>query len=279
MPENYEEDDIILPEGFDPEKGWVDEAAPEESAPTTEPAPTETDVNAEPVEAPEPTITPEPEVKQPTVKVKFNHEERELSLDEAAILAQKGLNYDKVMERLNSFEASNAKSAKLAKNLGYDSADEMLSAAEQNYINRQIRELMDAGNTEAMARFLVEQKMAKENAEAPSAPAPAPAQAPPAPSGISQDRMSELREFVTAYPGITKLPDEVIQANRNGTRLIVAYERYQNKAALEELAVLKQNQAAAAKAPVTGTVGKAAPAVSDIDDDPFMKGFNNSYPR
>lgn len=276
MPEDYE-NDIILPDGFDPEKGWVEdvETPPEEVAPTTEPDTAEPNVGEAPEAAPEPTTTPEPEVKQPTVKVKFNHEERELTLDEAAILAQKGLNYDKVMERLNGFEASNAKSLKLAKNLGYDSAEEMLSAAEQNYINRQIRELMDAGNTEAMARFLVEQKMAKEEAVAPTPP-PEPEQPK---SSLPPDRVAELQEFVKAYPGITKLPDEVIQANRNGTRLLVAYERYKNKAALEELAILKQNQAAAAKAPVSGTVGKTAPAAHDIDDDPFMQGFNNSYPR
>lgn len=276
MPEDYE-NDVILPDGFDPEKGWIDDATPEEPAPTTEEAPAETDESAEqPVEAAEPTTTPEPEVKQPTVKVKFNHEERELSLDEAAILAQKGLNYDKVMERLNGFEATNAKSLKLAKNLGYESAEEMLSAAEQNYINRQVRELMDAGNTEAMARFLVEQKMAKE--EQP-APAPQPQAPQPEAPRIPQERIAELKEFVDAYPGITKLPDEVIQANRNGVRLLVAYERYKNKAALDELAILKQNQAAAAKAPVSGTVGKTAPPAPDINDDPFMKGFNNSYPR
>ena len=49
-----------------------------------------------------------------------------------------------------------------------------------------------------------------------------------------------------------------------------------NKAAQNELAILKQNQAAAVKAPVTGTTGKAAPKV-DEPDDPFLLGFNKDY--
>ena len=137
---------------------------------------------------------------------------------------------------------------------------------------------MDAGNTEAMARFLVEQKMAK---AAPSAPQEQPqAQGQPTPAGqpqssMSPEREAELREFVRAYPGVTKLPDEVIADNAKGVRLLVAYERYKNKAALNELAILKQNQAAAAKAPVSGVTGKAAPKDADpYKNDPFMKGFD-----
>ena len=47
----------------------------------------------------------------------------------------------------------------------------------------------------------------------------------------------------------------------------------EKKAALDELAILKQNQAAAAKGPVTGTVGKAEPEKPEAED-PFLKGFN-----
>jgi len=37
--------------------------------------------------------------EQPKIKVKYNHEEKELSYDEAVQLAQKGMNYDKAIER------------------------------------------------------------------------------------------------------------------------------------------------------------------------------------
>ena len=291
MPENniYEDDDIILPDGFNVETGQWEDEAPVDSAPTIEPeAPVdqpEVAAEEEPQpapETPEPTSQTEVPTQAPaTIKVRYNHEDREIGLDEAAILAQKGLNYDKLDERLKSYEQANSRSEALAKRLGYDSAAAMFDAAETSYVESKVKDLVDAGNTEAMARFLVNQELDKQAKayEAEAQKSQPSAEEVPQYKPIQNERMSELEEFVKAYPGITKLPDEVIQANRNGTRLLVAYERYQNKAALNELAILKQNQAAAARAPVSGVAGKPATTAPDIDDDPFMKGFNNSYPR
>ena len=286
---NYSTDDMILPDGFDPNAenftlSMLGADQPEE-APTTEPTPEEP---AAPAEEPAPTTEPvaaeELEIPAPapqTIKVKYNHEEREIGLDEAATLAQKGLNYDKLEERLKAFEATNAKSANLAKMLGYDSTDEMLEAAHQNAINRRIRDLEAEGNSPSMAKFLVEQEMAKAAAApAPQAPQPQESPAPEKPSGpvIPPERKAELDRFVKLYPGVTKLPDEVVKANREGVDLSVAYERFLGKTAQNELKILKQNQAAAAKAPVSGVSGKAAVAPKDsLENDPFLKGFNSSY--
>ena len=295
-------DDVILPDGFDADAidaaGSIDEAMSiEETAPTNEQAPEDSSENVEQapeqeeasvppedqVAALEQTITQsEPAVPQ-TIKVKFNHEERELGLEEAAMYAQKGMNYDKLEERLKAFEANSAKSDRLAKELGYADTAEMIAKAEENFINRQVKELVEAGNTEAMARFLVEQKMAKAAANV-QVPETKP-QEQPTPEAtsrplISAERKAELDEFVRAYPGITKLPDEVLTANRNGVRLKAAYENYQLKQKYEEqqkqLNILKQNQAAADRAPVTGTVGRAAPKKEE-PEDPFLKGFDAAY--
>ena len=286
---NYSTDDMILPDGFDPNAenftlSMLGADQPEE-APTTEPEPAEP---AAPAEEPAPTTEPvaaeELEIPAPapqTIKVKYNHEEREIGLDEAATLAQKGLNYDKLEERLKAFEATNAKSANLAKMLGYDSTDEMLEAAHQNAINRRIRDLEAEGNSPSMAKFLVEQEMAKAAvAPAPQAPQPQESPAPEKPSNpaIPPERKAELDRFVKLYPGVTKLPEEVVKANREGVDLSVAYERFLGKTAQNELKILKQNQAAAAKAPVKGVSGKAAVAQKDsLENDPFLKGFNSSY--
>lgn len=287
---NYSTDDMILPDGFDPnaENFTLDMLGADqpEEAPTTEQAPAEP---AAPAEEPAPTTEPvaaEEGIELPapapqTIKVKYNHEERELGLDEAATLAQKGLNYDKLEERLKAFEATNAKSANLAKMLGYDSTDEMLEAAHQNAIKRRIKALEAEGNSPSMAKFLVEQEMAKAAAaSAPQAPQPQESPAPAQPSGptIPPERKAELDRFVKLYPGVTKLPDEVVKANREGVDLSVAYERFLGKTAQNELKILKQNQAAAAKAPVSGVSGKAAVAQKDsLENDPFLKGFNSSY--
>ena len=296
-------DDVILPDGFDAETfdaaESIDdamktlEAAP---APTNETAPEDSSVSdqqEEPQEPSTPELGPVTELEQTitqatpaapqTIKVKFNHEERELGLEEAAMYAQKGMNYDKLEERLKAFEANSAKSDRLAKELGYADTAEMIAKAEENFINRQVKELVEAGNTEAMARFLVEQRMAKAAAAVPQPevkPQEQPTPAQTAKPLITPERQAELDEFVRAFPGVTKLPDEVLTANREGVRLKAAYENYQLKQKCEEqqkqLNILKQNQAAAARAPVTGVVGKAAPKTEEPEDF-FLKGFNSDY--
>ena len=280
---NY--DDAILPDDFDPNNENYDlgfESSSDDPFSTTEEA-VETDAEQQPEAEPaaeESTTAPEaqPAMAPPTIKVKFNHEERELSYDEAATYAQKGMNYDKLEERVRGYEALHTKMSRLAKDLEYDSPEEMIEAAANNFKERQVRKLMEDGNTEAMARFLVDQQMKEASAAAaqaaPQQEAPSPAPSTPA---ISPERKAELDEFVRAYPGVVKLPDDVIAANRQGVRLLVAYERHLNAAKDKELAILKQNQAAAAKAPVTGTTGKAAPVAKGEADDPFLKGFNADY--
>lgn len=284
---NYDyTDNAILPDDFDPEaEEYVPSEEPTAEDPTTGQDAVETET---PQSAEEQATTPEPQATAPEpqaipqepqrIKVRFNHEEREMSYDEAVPYIQKGMNYDKMEQRVKELETVSSRSKRLAESLGYDSPEEMFTAAEENYVNKQVQELMDQGNTEAMARFLVEQRMAK---AAGAAPQEEPAQEKPTSeekpmfAGLTPERKAELDEFVRAYPGVTQLPDEVIRANQNGTRLIVAYERHKNQAALNELAILKQNQAAAAKAPVSGVNGKAAPPGKSEDDDPFLQGFNS----
>lgn len=275
--------DAILPDDFDPNSENYDifagEATTDDSILTTEQS-VESDGQAV-TEGTEQEATTPPEATEPapmpTIKVRFNHEDRELSYDEAAMYAQKGMNYDKLEQKVQAYDALNAKMTRLAKDLEYDSAEEMIDAAANNFRERQIRQLVEAGNTEAMARFLVDQQMKATYAETAPSATPTQEVPSPAPNDPAKDaRRAEIEEFVRAYPGVTKLPDEVIMDNRNGVRLLVAYERYQNKAAQKELAILKQNQAAAAKAPVTGTVGKAPSSQSEADD-PFLKGFNSDY--
>ena len=49
-------------------------------------------------------VTPQTETVQ-KIKVKYNHEEKELPIDEVKVLAQKGMNYDKLVEKLQKYES------------------------------------------------------------------------------------------------------------------------------------------------------------------------------
>lgn len=303
----FNEEDMILPEGFNPELGdqnftetgeLVDtpvvqtqttegdgsqQTAGEGDGETVLVPPTYTEgegAEGEGAAATEP--TPQ------TLKVRFNHEDRELSMDEATVYAQKGMNYDRIEQRSREQEARLSKYEDMAKMFGFENADAMMSQAKDNYVNVKIQELVNQGNSEAMARFLVQQEMKEQNANAQAPQATqAESNEPPVLRGVAPEIKEQIKEFAAAYPDVTKIPDEVFKMHTEGVRLKTAYAIWENKnsmekvqaekqAALNELAILKQNQAAAAKGPVTGTVGIAPPA-KDEPEDPFLKGFNLDY--
>ena len=256
-----EKDDLILPEGF--EEGQ-DIFAEEDEAPTTE-QPDEADEIDEAEETEEaeeeaPTTEQETEESKPKakIKVKFNHEERELDEDEAARLAQMGLNYEKVANKAKDLETRLGQAEKLAKQMGFSSAEEMISAAETNFIEQKVAQLVDEGVHEAIARDLVQREIERNQ---------------PGPKEEATKKDDDLDEFVRLYPGVTKLPEEVIESVRTGVPLTVAYARFEKKQAQEEAKILKQNQSSAAKAPVGSTTkhGSTKPKAKDA----FEMGFDS----
>lgn len=298
----FNEEDMILPEGFDPELGDQNFTDNGELVDMPIAQTTEGEVGQQTAEdeedgriispdtltegtegaIPEPSTEPAPQ----TLKVRFNHEDRELSMDEATVYAQKGMNYDRIEQRSKEQEAKLTKYESMAKMFGFESAEAMMSQAKDNYINVKIQELVNQGNSEAMARFLVQQEMKEQNANVQSEPAAQETEAPVI-RGVSPEIKEQIKEFSAAYPDVTKIPDEVFRMHTEGVRLKTAYAIWEKQnsmekvqaekqAALNELAILKQNQAAAAKGPVTGTVGIAPPA-KDEPEDPFLKGFNLDY--
>lgn len=301
----FNEEDMILPEGFDPELGDQNFAENGElvDTPVVQPQTTEGEGSqqtaGEEDEGPllvAPTYTEGESVEgegaaateptQQTLKVRFNHEDRELSMDEATVYAQKGMNYDRIEQRSKEQEARLSKYENMAKMFGFENAEAMMTQAKDNYVNVKIQELVDQGNSEAMARFLVQQEMKEQNANAQAAPVTQEKE-PPVLRGVSPEVKEEIKEFAAAYPDVTKIPPEVFKMHTEGVRLKTAYAIWdkqntidkvqaEKQAALNELAILKQNQAAAAKGPVTGTVGIAPPA-KDEPEDPFLKGFNLDY--
>lgn len=260
---NIEEmDDLILPEGF--EEG-TDIFAEEEEAPTTEQSNggEENDEAEETVTEEEEVPTTESEIPEDTpkarIKVKFNHEERELDEDEAAPLIQKGLNYDKIATKTKELEGKLGQTEKLAKMMGFESAEEMIAAAEENFIEQKVAKLVDEGVHEAIARDLVQRDVERNQPQEQ-------------PRG-DNSRDEDLDEFVRLNPGVTKLPEEVLEAVRTGVPLTVAYERFKNKQAQDELKILKQNQSSAAKAPV-GSATKHG-STKQKAKDPFEIGFDS----
>lgn len=232
------------------------EEEPDEEVPTTEPEAGENDL-AEDSEEKDPTIEPNPEPKQ-TIKVKYNHEEREVAIDEAATLIQMGLNYEKKARESEALKQRLERAEQLALRIGYKNPDEMLEAVEQNLFEQRVAELVEDGVHEAIARDLVQREWER--------------QKPPTPK--KDPLVDEINEFVRLNPTVDKLPDEVIQSvTQDGVPLLVAYERYKSKQALEELRILKQNQAAATRAPVVSATKHGSTKQKSIDA--FEAGFDS----
>lgn len=111
------DEDVILPDDFQEVDNPAEPQAGEEPAEDTTP---EADKQPEPYK----------------LKVKYNHEEMEIPENEAIPLIQKGLNYDKLQERLNSIQNDPRLSRyqnveQVSKLLGYQSGEQMIDALYQ----------------------------------------------------------------------------------------------------------------------------------------------------
>lgn len=80
-----------------------------------------------------------------------------------------------------------------------------------------------------------------------------------------RDFVREVQQLKALYPDLQEMPDEVAKAAAEGADLLTAYVAYREKQTYEaaevlrkENQVLKQNAAAAAKAPVRGITGGGA---------------------
>lgn len=201
------------------------------------------------------TATPQADVPttaapEATVKVKFNHEEREIPASEAAVLAQKGMNYDKVFERLQSVEAQLQ---------GYTSQiGDYQKRETERAANDRVRQLVGGGLDEAIAKQLVdaetkatmtEQELTKLKTQA----------------AID----NQIKTFVAERPDVdlSKIPDEVIAAAKKSGNLLKEFNAWESSALrakvheLEtQLGVKKTNQTNT-ESSMGGatTVGNAAP--------------------
>lgn len=188
--------------------------------------------------------TPEGENPGARIKVRYNHEEMEFGEDEAAPLIQKGLNYDKVNERLSAAAPVLEKAEVLARSLGYGSTDEFFAAAEEKGID--FNSIPSAKNSTAA-------------------------------------REHEVEQFTKAYPDVRTLPEEVIESIDNGMTLMEAYHQYEvNQAAAKaeklerEVRLLRHNKAIEERAPVSSATlyGK-----SQTGKDEFEMGFDEEWKR
>lgn len=244
------DDDVILPE--EPAEPEADDLAQDQQEPTTADA----DQNQEPEQPPEPY----------KLRVKFNHQEVEIPEPDAIPLIQKGMNYDKLQERLDALQNDPRLSAyeKLQQSsalLGYQSIDELNEAILNQYYETIAQQ---QGLTPEQIRYEHELKQRE--------------------ATLNQRMQAEQQQratyamydrFLQAFP--TAKPEDIKPETwakvQSGMDLTTAYVMQQNEELSLRIQMLQQKEKNKQKAPVSGvtTHGSQDPA----GEDDFLAGFNS----
>lgn len=295
-----EDEDVLLPDGWGENDDIFDEGSwtgdKQVDAPASDPAqPTEETMGEQPA-APttEPAAAPgekaaagqapttEPTQQQPNkfkFKARVDRQDLDVEMDESELptMYQKAQATDRYRAKLDKQTPVMEELERVARSMGHDDPTAFLASVKDNLQRSEIRRLVGDGVHEEVAKDMVERRFTTAQQTSAAEEEPVPAKAP------TRDFAAEARELVAARPDLAgkTLPREVVEACAvKGKPLIVAYAEYevgQQKAEAERLRkeneVLRQNAAAAARAPVSGVTGGGATDTGPEDD--FLKGFDS----
>ena len=287
-----EEEDVMMPDGYGTGDDffadeWTGQDADAQPEPEQEPEPEKPKEDAPTTEQPEEdhevqepeAETPEDAPRRLRFKARVDREDMDVDIGEDEVpalyqLAKAGERWkaknDTMRQQVEHYE-------QMAKGMGYATVDEMIQKTAEGYKAAKVQELMEQGTPQTIAEDYVDRMMQREAAKAPD---PEPEE--PTPEAHERNIQAEAQELIVARPDLKtrQLPMEVVEAWRNGENLLNAYNRYEarqkeaeNQKLKRENNILKQNAAAAAKAPVKGVTG-GAPTDTE-PEDPFLKGFDS----
>lgn len=208
--------------------------------------------------------------------IKYNGAEEHLTKEEAVTLAQKGRNYDKIMDKYNQLANSpalkiineQAKRANMSVDDYVSRLQDFQRKSDQNKIAQKFREdhpdadddVVDAYAEQAYQNQLAQEKANEEKAQAD------------AQADLQARAKQMLDAFVAEYPDVdvTQLPEEVkVDIDQNGMSLLDAYRAYDLKLTKQALAAERQNKAN--RATSTGALSDNKGSVDS--NDPFIQGL------
>lgn len=270
---NFENEEVFFPEEVETQSSQPQEEDFnfEENQPVNEEVDTLEPELTDELEEDQPTEEQLEEDRQAFLKVKYNSEEMDLDEDTARELAQKGMNYDKVLDRLNQFESDPRLT--LVEELAQEqnmSPEEFVQAVRESREQRQLDELIQQNIPEDYAREMLENRKFREKLQAEEQSAKE-----------EQARNAEFGEFFDIFkeetgrdydPRNDSLPDEVWEAHQQGEPLKYAYLRHHSKQLKSQLKQLKQNQTNSKRAPISSVTSHGSTEVASEDD--FIRGFD-----
>lgn len=261
----FSDEDFILPDDFvsDPTPPEVDEP---------------TDPSIDPIE-PNPTDPVDPQTQEPVTetqseplkfKVKYNKEEKELSYDDAVPLIQKGMNFDKSIERAKQ----EARDTYIAEQ-GYEWNGKPITTEAEYHQALQEQALMEKYQSqnlpEDVIQELIENRKFRQQFESERKN-----------KSEEEEKNAEFQDFFQYFKQANgrdfdtnndQIPTEVWEAHANGVPLRFAYMEHQNKQLANQIKVLKQNEENSKRAPISGVTTHGGTQTEPEDD--FIRGFNS----
>ena len=184
--------------------------------------------------APEP--TPEPQ----KIKVKYNHQELELPYEEAVTHIQKGMNYEKAVERARAEAAQQAKDELIAE-AGYEwkgkpitTEAEYREALREQELENKIRSQYTNVPDEIIEELTEGRKFREQN------------QTKEQQTAAKQAEQRMYQEFADAYPDLKgeDIPPGVWEEVKQGRNLLDAYARHENKILRDQLSGVQAREQA-----------------------------------
>ena len=293
-----QEEEAIIPEGWDGEGDFFDDSSwseePVDSTPAEDPTTVEEETVAEEPteEAPTTEQAEAPTSHKFKFKAKVDHNDMDVELDESDLpdMYQKAQVVDRVQSQMGKMKGTVDRATKLAKGMGFEDADSMLIAAAKNHFQNEVDRLVNDDEhpvNPAVANDLVERQLGyslKDLEDIEAAAEEEPSQ-PTQPQTQEQGRdlQAEVKELLDAHPELagTEFPAEVAErALQTGESLLSVYQQREKSSQAKQIQdlvkenqVLKQNAETAQRAPVTGVTGHGIEG-NEPDDD-FLAGFNS----
>ena len=167
------------------------------------------------------------EIETEMFKYKYNHEEKEIPLEEARTLVQKGANYDKIMTKLETLESSpSLKFVEMQAQKNNMSTEEYLDAVAKEEVTSEIARMAEAKNVSIeIAEELYDGVKLKETTKEEKAEARKKAQ-----------EEKSMNDFVKKYPDVKELSNEAwAEYSESGKSLVDFYEGFSTKNEIQEL--------------------------------------------
>jgi hypothetical protein len=216
------------------------------------------------------------EEQQQLFNVKYNKEEKQLTLDEMTRYAQMGMNYDKVQARLQELENDPriAFVENLAKENGFTNPNEFLTHFQEMQEQAKLDELIQQNIPEEYAREMLENRKFREQLQAQQQQA--------------QQQQQEQQQYIGLFeafkefnerdfdPNKDQIPNEVFEkANEEGIPLKYAYTDFMTKQLKQQLSIHKQNEQNLKRNVVNSTTQHGSSGNQSVDA--FEDGFDSYF--